>query len=143
MLPIRYWARCLVWVVTSILAMGPFVPLAAQAPLDLLGTHFGAIRRPTIANQAWAVGSAMLITELDGRLESEVPLPGNPPFIQHDNLDTTVGYNYATLGFNWVAFNNFQNYAPFLPAPTAVTLPRRDAASRPARRTMRSISARV
>lgn len=115
-------SRCIGSVVVALLLAGALLPVEGQAPLDVLGTHFGAVRRPVIANQAWLAGSAMLVTEFDGRLEADVPLPGNPPFIRHDNLDTTVGYNYVTVGGNWVATNNLQTWVSWLPTPTALTL---------------------
>jgi len=118
---VRRLGRCLA---VALVAMGPGCALAGQSPLDIFGSHFGGSRRPAVAKQWWASISALLLTEFDGRLVSETPLPRNPnpDFVRFDGLQTSVGYNYLTVGGNLVLSYNAESFIPVLPRNTALTL---------------------
>ena len=97
-------------------------PAAAQAPLDIFGTHFGGTRTPVKAPQWWVSANFMLITEFDGRWEDSataVFFPDVPELDRYDSLRTTAGYNYLTVGGQRVA-NNVR-LGGILPQFTAVT----------------------
>jgi len=119
--PLRRLTWCLV---IAIAASGGGSPLAAQSPLDIFGSHFGGSRRPAVANQKWCAITALLLTEFDGRLVSDTPLPRipAPDFVRFDGLQTSVGYNYLTYGRNRVLSYNAENWLPFLPRNTALTV---------------------
>ena len=80
-------------------ALTSSAPAAAQGVLDLFGSHFGEVRNPSLAPQIWGGVNFMLLTQFDQRYDPQRAAAGELyPFDQYDDLETTVGYNYGTVG---------------------------------------------
>ncbi len=86
------------WVFSVTLAADP---AAGQLP-DAFARHFGASRTHEVGIR-WSVGMGiMLLTQFDSRwvegLDAYDPARGPEMYDQFDDLRTTVGYNYVSLG---------------------------------------------
>lgn len=66
-------------------------------PLDVLGSHYGSLRRPMRASSTWGGLRFLLLTQFDQAWTT----PTSGVFKQYDQLDTSIGYNYATFGHQW------------------------------------------